>query len=94
MMVDLNALIDQASIGTYLFEARGINDSGLIIANGANYHAYLLTPVPEPSTGVLLALGFWAWHTLKLGRRTTASRLRQRARRQTAVAPNHYLPCA
>jgi probable HAF family extracellular repeat protein len=44
-MLDLNNLLLN-SIGTYLTEAFGINDSGQIIANGANGHAYLLTPTP------------------------------------------------
>jgi len=44
-MLDLNGLIINR-INISLTEARGINDSGQIIANGANGHAYLLTPTP------------------------------------------------
>jgi probable HAF family extracellular repeat protein len=44
IMLDLNNLINTNTLGTYLYEARGINDSGQIIANGNNSHAYILTP--------------------------------------------------
>jgi probable HAF family extracellular repeat protein len=55
VMYDLNALV---SLGAELNSAEGINDSGQIIANGSNGHAYLLTPVvPEPSSFVLLGAG-------------------------------------
>lgn len=57
-MADLNGLIDHAS-GWTLTEAYGINDSGQIVGNGVNAlgqsHAFLLTPVPEPSS--VLCLG-------------------------------------
>jgi probable HAF family extracellular repeat protein len=46
-MVDLNNLV---SLNTVLTDADGINISGQIIANGANNHAYLLTPIPPPLT--------------------------------------------
>ena len=45
-MLDLNNLLAN-SIDTYLTEAFGINVSGQIIANGANGHAYLLTPASQ-----------------------------------------------
>jgi probable HAF family extracellular repeat protein len=48
-LFDLNSLVNTNSLGTYLTEAKGINDSGQIIAFGWNSHSYLLTPVPEPS---------------------------------------------
>ena len=59
-MSDLNSLIDPA-LGLTLVEAYGINDNGQIVVNGiaksaTNEHAYLLTPVPEPSTWALLGL--------------------------------------
>jgi hypothetical protein len=57
-MTDLNTLIDPTS-GWNLTEADAVNDSGMIVGQGwssANYeyHALLLTPVPEPSTIALL----------------------------------------
>ena len=50
-MMDLNDLIDP-SLGITLTEATGINDHGQIVANGG-LDAYLLTPIPEPSTTAL-----------------------------------------
>ena len=47
-MADLNNLIDPA-LGIILTDADGINDQGQIVANSES-RAYLLTPVPEPST--------------------------------------------
>ena len=53
-MYDLNKLIDPA-LHITLYEATAINDHGQIVANGGG-HAYLLTPVPEPSTWALLGV--------------------------------------
>jgi probable HAF family extracellular repeat protein len=53
---DLNNLIDPSS-GWTLNMAKGINDNGQIVGIGqvGGYnHAFLLTPVPEPSTILLL----------------------------------------
>jgi probable HAF family extracellular repeat protein len=52
-MTDLNNLIPP---GVTLSDARGINDQGLIVANGQDattgqFHAYLLTPGTAPATG-------------------------------------------
>lgn len=58
-MMDLNTLIDP-SLGLTLYEATGINDKGQIVTNAsspAGGRAYLLTPVPEPSTWALLGIG-------------------------------------
>jgi hypothetical protein len=56
-MTDLNDLIDP-SAGIVLKYARGINDTGQIVATGVNAmgaRAILLTPIPEPG-GALLAV--------------------------------------
>jgi len=56
---DLNDLVPDDS-GWTLRDARAINDLGQIVGWGiinGNSHAFLLTPVPEPATLSLLALG-------------------------------------
>jgi probable HAF family extracellular repeat protein len=59
-MQDLNDLIDPSS-GWDLVLARAINDVGQIVGYGTNpagqTNAFLLTPIPEPATLSLLALG-------------------------------------
>jgi probable HAF family extracellular repeat protein len=58
-MVDLNSLIDP-SLGWQLTIARSINDAGQITGSGrigGQEHAFLLTPIPEPSFLALLLLG-------------------------------------
>jgi probable HAF family extracellular repeat protein len=61
-MVDLTGAIDPA-LHAHLELGVGINDSGQILANGyyasdpASRRAFLLTPVPEPGTFVLLGAG-------------------------------------
>jgi probable HAF family extracellular repeat protein len=59
-MLDLNSLIATNSDWD-LIVANGINDNGQIVGYGYNpsgqIDAYLLTPVPEPATWGLLALG-------------------------------------
>jgi probable HAF family extracellular repeat protein/autotransporter-associated beta strand protein len=60
-MEDLNDFIDPTS-GFQLRSATGINDLGEIAASGFNaqgqYHAFLLTPVPEPTTFKLTIIVF------------------------------------
>ena len=57
-MVDLNTLIDPRN-GWVLNFASGINDAGQICGGGTiggQSHAFLLTPIPEPSSIVLAGL--------------------------------------
>jgi probable HAF family extracellular repeat protein len=59
MMIDLNTLIGP-SLGWTLTEANGINDNGLIVGRGTlngRQTSFLLTPVPEPSSLALVAVG-------------------------------------
>lgn len=59
VMVDVNTLLSAGS-EWQIMTADDINDSGQIVGkayvNGV-YHAYLLTPVPEPSSLVALGMG-------------------------------------
>ncbi len=60
-MLNLNTLLDDASNGWFLTAALGINNQGQIVAWGRHddhgVRSLLLTPVPEPSTFLLGALG-------------------------------------
>jgi probable HAF family extracellular repeat protein len=58
-MYDLNSLMDGSGSGWVLQEARDINNLGQIVGYGrhdGSTHAFLLTPVPEPATWILLAV--------------------------------------
>lgn len=59
--VDLNSLLDSASQDWTLSEAYGINNLGQIVGYGFDetglQHAFLLTPVPEPSSILALLCG-------------------------------------
>jgi probable HAF family extracellular repeat protein len=80
-MTDLNSLIG-SSTGWTLWEATAINDSGQIVGSGTNAagesHAFLLTPVPEPSTwaaiigGVITAGGLWRYRVRRNRNNTPA----------------------
>jgi uncharacterized membrane protein len=59
-MHNLNDLLVNGQ-GWDIWTARGISDTGLIVGEGyapdGQSHAYLLTPIPEPASLCLLALG-------------------------------------
>lgn len=59
-MHDLNQLLDSSGTGWTLMSAQAINSNGWIVGLGASpdidVHAFLLTPVPEPSSFVLCSL--------------------------------------
>jgi probable HAF family extracellular repeat protein len=69
----LNDQLDASGAGWILEEAQGINDAGQIVGSGwgpDGYHAFLLTPIPEPSTLLLAAFGlfgltFYVWRRRK-----------------------------
>jgi probable HAF family extracellular repeat protein len=54
-MYDLNTLLATGQ-DLDLYNAVGVNQSGQIVVEGAGFHTYLLTPVPEPAAFVLLFL--------------------------------------
>lgn len=62
-MVNLNSLVDLPE-GVVLYDAKAINDAGQIIAQALG-HTYLLSPVPEASSSVMMCLGWlgivWVW---------------------------------
>jgi hypothetical protein len=72
-MQDLTSLLDASGAGWSLEFAIEINDSGQITGVGINpagmTHAFLLTPVPEPSTLALGGLSLLLVALLRLSRR-------------------------
>ena len=67
VMQDLNSLIDPAS-GWVLNSATDINDAGQIVGSGlfnGQQRGFILTPVPEPSTYALTAVGIVALLAIK-----------------------------
>jgi len=55
-MTDLNTLVTLGG-GVSLVEAMAINGRGQIVANASDGRAYLLTPVPEPTSSALMLAG-------------------------------------
>ena len=92
-MRNLNSLIDP-SLGWALLYAQGINNNGTIVGLGENaagaLHAFELTPVPEPATYTLMAVGLGliqlgARASMPLAGRTLGA---WRPRRRGASAPD------
>lgn len=72
---DLNAQILGERFGfTVLEKAYGINDHGQIVGRGlmadGSYQAFLLSPVPEPGTWLMLAVGLGIVARVKRGARS------------------------
>ena len=77
-MQNLNNLIDPSSgAGWNLTGCGGINDAGQIVASGYNpqgeFHAFLLTPVPEPSSLCLLCSAIFGVVAIQAGARLLRS---------------------
>jgi probable HAF family extracellular repeat protein len=71
-MRDLHSLIPHNSGWTQLFDANAINDHGQIVGSGrinGEKHAFLLTPIPEPSTLLTLLVGTACLASLAAARR-------------------------
>jgi hypothetical protein len=59
-MIDLNSLLPENSPWDYLRDAKDINNSGQIVGIGrinGQIRGFVATPIPEPATLSLLALG-------------------------------------
>jgi probable HAF family extracellular repeat protein len=80
-MLELSTLLDSSGAGWNLDRAMSINDANQIVGWGTNpsgaTHAFLLTPVPEPGTGVLAVCGAFGVR-LVVRRRATAAKRRGR----------------
>jgi probable HAF family extracellular repeat protein len=83
-VLDLNSFMSPQDLsdGWYLSEAKDINADGWIVGTARNdrlggvEHAFLLSPVPEPSTALTLSIGFVALAGLRRRAAATRSPLR------------------
>ena len=60
LMLDLNGRLDNSGLGWVLVAATAINDNGWIAGEGVfggKAYPVLLTPLPEPSSLIMLAIG-------------------------------------
>ena len=74
-MTDLNLLPEVAAFGFSSLAAYGLNDSGQITGYGwigGQYHAFLLTPVPEPETYAMFLAGLGLMGAVAKRRRARA----------------------
>ena len=68
-MIDVNDMINPEA-GWNLLETRAINDEGYIVGEGilnGQHRPFMLTPVPEPATFLLLCVGFFVRRRLPFG---------------------------
>ena len=79
-MYDLNSLLDDSGADWTLNVANSVNDHGAIVGEGINpsgkQDAFLLTPVPEPSSIILLTVGGLALFGATLSKRRGRTRRR------------------
>lgn len=75
LMFDLNSLLDETALNTgwVLEEARGINERGQIVGTAYNSiagrsSAFLLNPIPEPDTYVMIVIGLGLLGAFRLRR--------------------------
>ena len=95
-MVDLNTLIDPSS-GWLLNDANAINNVGQILGYGTvggQWHAFLLTPVPEPASAALAAagaVGLLVFRRQVKHERTKGIRQKRRDSKHDLPPPHHFV---
>ena len=73
-MVDMNSLVSLGD-GLYLNDVWGLNDAGQVLVSDQNGFGYLLTPVPEAASSIMLLAGLLMLGLLARQRRSTTARL-------------------
>lgn len=73
-MVDMNSLVSLGD-GLYLNDVWGLNDAGQVLVSDQNGFGYLLTPVPEAASSVMLLAGLLTLGLLARQRRSPTARL-------------------